>query len=57
MIEEALAMPCDQLKDTPLTSEDLRRETIDFVVQWCPEMSRQEIAEVYDSIYARKKFA
>jgi hypothetical protein len=54
-IEEALAMLLDQLKDQPLTMEDIRRETIWFICSNVPDVTREEVEEAYDSLYAMGK--
>lgn len=55
IIEEALSMLLDQLADTPLTSEDIRRETIWFVCTHCPDVTREEVEAMYDGLYATGK--
>lgn len=52
-IEHALSVLLDDLKDTPLTSEDIRRETILFVVTHF-EVDPAEVAALYDSLYPRQ---
>jgi hypothetical protein len=42
LIEEALAALLDQWKDTPLTTADLRRETIQFVSSTSRESIRRK---------------
>lgn len=51
LLEEALAALLDQWRDQPMTSEDIRRETIQFCVDQCPDLSWAEIEAVYDGLY------
>jgi hypothetical protein len=37
-LEEALAVLLDQWRDQPMTSEDIRRETIQFCLDQCPDI-------------------
>jgi (p)ppGpp synthase/HD superfamily hydrolase len=55
VLEEALAMLLDQLKDQPLTAEDIRRECIDFVTEHVEDVEREEVEAVYDGLYAMGK--
>jgi len=52
-IEYALSVLLDEFRDTPLTSEDIRRETVDFVCEHT-DFSRQTIEAVYDQLYPRQ---
>lgn len=51
LLEEALSMLLDQLGDQPLTSADIRRETIQFVVDNVPDVDRAEVEAIYDGLY------
>jgi quinol monooxygenase YgiN len=51
VLEEALAVLLDQWRDQPMTSEDIRRETVQFVVEQCPDISRGEVEALYDGLY------
>lgn len=52
-IEFALSVLMDTLRDTPLTSEDIRRETINFVCQHVEDVERAEVVALYDSLFSR----
>lgn len=51
LIEEALAALLDQWKDTPLTTADLRRETIQFVLDNVEGVDAAEIGAMYDGLF------
>lgn len=50
-LEEALAVLLDQWRDQPMTSQDIRRETVQFCLQHCPEVNRAEVEAMYDGLY------
>lgn len=50
-IEHALSVLLDQLRDQPLTSDDIRRETIQFVVDNVEGVDWAEVEAVYDGLY------
>lgn len=49
-IEFALSVLMDEFRDTPLTSADIRRETINFVLKHC-DVERGEVTEHYDRLF------
>lgn len=51
LLEEALAALCDQWRDQPMSSADLRRETIQFVLHNVPGTDRAEVEAMYDGLY------
>lgn len=51
VLDEALSVLLDQLKDQPLSSADIRHETIQFVLNHVDDVERAEVEAVYDGIY------
>lgn len=50
-IEYALSVLMDQLRDTPMTTEVIRRETIQFILDNVEDVTRAEVEDAYDLIY------
>ncbi len=53
-LDFALSLLLEQYHDIPLTSEDIRRETIDLVCTYVHGVDRAEVERTYDEVIPRQ---